>query len=218
MGKRRCRECGAVYEDSFQHCPVCGAEQGRRIPRCRYCGSRLPSGHERRCPICGRQLISFGWVRTLLKLAVVAAIVLFLGATYVYSYTPQLSLPAPTWPPSPTSTATIVLTATATRTRVPPTRTRTPTVTPVPPTPTAPKQVTYVIKEGDSLSVIAEQFGISIEALMIANNLTDRDIIHPDDVLVIPTGTPTPLVTATFTPRPLAPVTRIAIPTSTPAP
>ena len=219
MGKRRCSECGAKYEDSFQRCPVCGAEHGRRIARCKHCGSRLPSGHERRCHVCGAQLISFGWVRTLLKVAVVAAIVLLLGATYVYSYTPQLSKPAPTWPSSPTPTVTITVTAPATTaTTAAPTRTRTPTVTRVPPTPTKLTPVTYVIKQGDSLSVIAQKFNISVEALMIANNLTDRDVIHPDQVLVIPTGTPTPLLPPTSTPRPPAPVTRIAIPTSTPAP
>jgi LysM repeat protein len=103
-------------------------------------------------------------------------------------------------------------------TAVPPTRTRTRTLTPVPPTPTKPTPVTYVVKFGDTLSGIAAQYGISVEALMIANNLTDREFIREDQILIIPKGTPTPLVMPTATMRPAAPVTRLPVPTSTPQP
>jgi LysM repeat protein/RNA polymerase subunit RPABC4/transcription elongation factor Spt4 len=223
MGKRRCRECGAKYEDGFQHCPVCGAEAGRRIARCKACGSRLAGMQKGRCPVCGKKLRDWGWVRPLLKIAAVVLFVLLLAATYVYSYVPQLGMPTPVWP---TSTATVTLTATRaaavtpsdTPTRVPPTRTRTPTWTPIPPTATRLPQRTYVVQYGDSLWGIADMFEISIEALMIANNLTNSDLIHEDDIMVIPTGTPTPPVIPTATPRPAAPVTRLPIATSTPKP
>ena len=225
MGKRRCRECGAKYEDGFQHCPVCGAEGGRRIARCKACGSRLTGMQKGRCPVCGKKLRDWGWVRPLLKIAAVVLFVLLLAATYVYSYIPQLGMPTPVWP---TSTKTVTLTATRSRSsshtighanaRAANAGTRTPTWTPIPPTATRLPQRTYVVQYGDSLWGIADMFEISIEALMIANNLTDRDLIHEDDIMVIPTGTPTPPVIPTATPRPAAPVTRLPIATSTPKP
>lgn len=43
----------------------------------------------------------------------------------------------------------------------------------------------YTVLEGDTLSAIAERFGISVEALKAANNLVD-DLIQPDQVLIIP--------------------------------
>lgn len=55
------------------------------------------------------------------------------------------------------------------------------------PAPTGPSQ-TYVIKPGDTLSVIAEQFGISMSALSEANNITDVDSIRPGQELIIPAG------------------------------
>jgi LysM repeat protein len=161
-------------------------------------------------------------VRPLIKLGVAVVFVGFLAATYVYSYVPQLGAPTPAWATAThtrTGTPTVVV-HTNTPTMIPPTLTRTRTATPtrVPPTATRTPAVTYVIVYGDSLWGIADKFNVSVEALMIANNLTDRDIIHEDQVLIIPRGTPTPPVLPTPTARPPAPVTRLPIPTSTPKP
>ncbi len=200
MGKRRCRECGSSYENSFQHCPVCGADRGRRLPRCPECGSRLASGHVGRCPICGASLSHWrARLAVVAKLLVAVAVVAFFAATYLYGYLPALSalprLPEPIWPTAtptmarPTATQTPSHTPTAT---LIPTRTRIPTNTPVPATPTRPAPKTYVVEFGDNLIGIAERFNTSVEALMIANGLTDRDLIREEQILIIPTGTPTP--------------------------
>jgi LysM repeat protein/RNA polymerase subunit RPABC4/transcription elongation factor Spt4 len=215
MANRRCRECGEVYDKSFQRCPACGAHGGRRIPRCKFCGSRLTGAKGGRCPFCGAKQRSWAWVGVLLRAMVVVLAGFALAATYVYSYVPSLGLPTPSWP-TPTNTVTTTLTATA----VPPTvtRTRTPTLTVVPPTLTKVPQVTYTIKSGDTLWGIADSFSISLQALLIANNLNDNSLIKEDQVLIIPKGTPTPPIAATPTAKPAAPVTRIAVPTSTPVP
>lgn len=214
MAKRRCQECGELYERSFRRCPVCGAEGGRLIPRCPQCGSRLPNAYTRRCPVCGAALAHFGWARTLAKIALALMAALLLGATYIFAYVPRLGLPEPSWP---TPTATITSTPTATATIATPTRTRTSTPTRLPPTSTPTAVVTYIVVAGDSLGLIAEKLGVSLEALMMANNLTDY-MIHPDQVLIVPQGTPTPRGQKTPTVPPAAPLTRIAIPTSTPKP
>ncbi len=45
----------------------------------------------------------------------------------------------------------------------------------------------YVIQAGDSLGVIATQFGVTVEALAAANDITNPDLIQPGDTLTIPT-------------------------------
>jgi hypothetical protein len=54
--------------------------------------------------------------------------------------------------------------------------------------------------------------------LLVANNIKEDSLIQEGQVLIIPTGTPTPLVQATATAKPAAPVTHIAVATSTPKP
>lgn len=44
----------------------------------------------------------------------------------------------------------------------------------------------YVVEAGDTLSVIAERFGVSIEALSQANSITDVNTIRPGQELIIP--------------------------------
>lgn len=218
MAKRRCRECGEEYEKEFQRCPACGAPAGKRIRRCRACGSRLTTIEHGRCPVCGEPLRKWDWVAPLLKALAIVAVLAFLAATYVYSYVPQLGIPTPEWPTATRTATNTRVTPSATVTPIPPTRTRTPTFTRVPPTATKPPPVTYVVQYGDSLWAISDKFNVSIEALLIANGLAQDDIIRENQIMIIPTGTPTPPGIPTATPRPAAPVTRLPIPTSTPQP
>jgi LysM repeat protein len=51
-----------------------------------------------------------------------------------------------------------------------------------------PGRVTYTVKRGDQLSVIAKRFGVSLAALARANGITNPNSIQPGQVLVIPTG------------------------------
>ncbi len=91
-------------------------------------------------------------------------------------------------------------------------------------TPTA-KMLVYQVKEGDSLGALAIQFNLSIDDLLIANNLTDPDSIYVGQLIYIPTA-PLPKVTATLipttaeashTPRPSATATYGPTVTSTPS-
>ncbi len=93
------------------------------------------------------------------------------------TWTPEsLFLPSPTPPAEPSPTATSVT-----------------------------QFVTYTVKSGDVLSTIAYEFGISVDALVAANNL-QGDVIYPDQELLIPldenavaqlTATPEAAATAT---------------------
>jgi LysM repeat protein len=67
------------------------------------------------------------------------------------------------------------------------------TATPgVPDSATAPRSVNqrYVVREGDSLSSIAERFDVTEAAIMRANNLADPDRILVGQELVIPPPEP----------------------------
>lgn len=65
-----------------------------------------------------------------------------------------------------------------------------PTATPAPPQPTPPSggMTTYVVQRGDTLSRIAVRFGVTVNAIMQANNITNPNLIFVGQVLNIPTG------------------------------
>jgi hypothetical protein len=44
----------------------------------------------------------------------------------------------------------------------------------------------YTIQPGDNLTTIAEQFGVTVEALAAANGIDNPDFIQPGDTLTIP--------------------------------
>ncbi len=47
---------------------------------------------------------------------------------------------------------------------------------------------TYTVQRGDTLSEIAARYGTTVSALVLANNIADRDRIYPGQVLIIPVG------------------------------
>ena len=84
--------------------------------------------------------------------------------------------------PVPSSTPTAAVTASPSVTLAP-----TPAPTPVPsPTPTPVVAQTYVVQEGDTLAIIAQQFDVSVGALQAANGIDDPDEIVIGTTLVIP--------------------------------
>ncbi len=92
--------------------------------------------------------------------------------------------PAPTATPTPEPTATPAPTATPTPE---PTATPAPTATPTPePTAAGPRR--YTVQSGDTLRAIAERFGVTIEAILQANNLTPAqgDNLRVGQELTIP--------------------------------
>jgi len=95
--------------------------------------------------------------------------------------------------PTNTPTSTPIPTATLT-----PTESPTPTDTPSPletpgstatytPEPTVtPSQVIHVVQEGETLFEIAREYGMSVETLMVANNITDRGLVRVGQELTVP--------------------------------
>lgn len=55
------------------------------------------------------------------------------------------------------------------------------------PTPRA-KEDEYVVQAGDTLGIIAQRYGVSVQALMEANNLTDPNLLDVGMALTIPTA------------------------------
>jgi len=81
--------------------------------------------------------------------------------------------------------------------------TETPTDTPGPPQPT-----TYIVKEGDTLFSIAQQFNVDLLTLMGFNHIADAALLSVGTTLTIPVGT-IDLPTATHIPTGLPRGTRI---------
>jgi LysM repeat protein len=96
---------------------------------------------------------------------------------------------------TPRPTTVIVVTAT------PPPRTA--TLTPRP----TPAMIEYVVKGGDTLIGIAQQFNVTVDQIREANNLQD-DLIRPGDRLMIPTNA-TPGAIAAVSPGPPSPTATV---------
>ncbi|MFB0537811.1 MAG: LysM peptidoglycan-binding domain-containing protein [Anaerolineae bacterium] len=92
---------------------------------------------------------------------------------------------APTLTPRPTFTTTSTATPTST-----PTATSTATPTPMP--------VIYVVQSGDTLLSIAIEYDTTVDALLQANDLDEREMIYAGQELVIVTPAPTAEVPSTL--------------------
>jgi LysM repeat protein len=110
----------------------------------------------------------------------------------------------------PTPTAVVGVPATPTDTPRP-TATRRATFTPVPatpsdtPTPTVtPTPIIYIIKKGDTLLVIARQFGVTVQDLQEVNGITDPRRLRISQEIIIPLKEGEGEPTAVPTPTPVA--------------
>jgi len=63
-------------------------------------------------------------------------------------------------------------------------------LTPAAASPTPPAPLLYTVQPGDTLGAIAQAYGISVGDLMAANDLTDPNVLHVGQTLVIPVGSP----------------------------
>jgi LysM repeat protein len=92
--------------------------------------------------------------------------------------------PQPTPGPSPTSTPlprhTLVVGPEGTAPALPLADTATPTVSPTP--------IVYVIQSGDTLLEIAQEYGVSVEAIQRANGIEDPRFLRVGQEVLIPTG------------------------------
>jgi len=117
--------------------------------------------------------------------------------------------PTPTSEPEPTAVGTPIAVTPAMASPTAPEGSGTPAPTlppsaetPTPPPAQPPEQVPtqatapppgegveHVVRWGETVYVIASNYGVSVQEIVAANNLTDPDLIRAGDVLIIPGGT-----------------------------
>ena len=147
-------------------------------------------------PPPNRWLAALPWVIAAVALFAIAAVGGF-GAAYLLSTGQAVAtvdpakLPTPTPPPTPTpgpATPTPAVTpssaATAAASPTGP-ASPSPSTSAAPSGPT-PSPISYVVKRGDRLSDIANQFGVTVDAIVQLNNLDNPDHIEAGQVLLIP--------------------------------
>ncbi len=137
--------------------------------------NRLRPGGADRLPLPGQRLV-----------VAVAAVVLALGVAGCGRSAPEGAVADSTDGAEPVAAGIRVV---SDQTVVPPSSTTLPpvteTTTTTVPTSTAPAG-TYIIEPGDTLSVIAERFGVSVDAISEANQISDVNAIQPGQELIIP--------------------------------
>ena len=147
-------------------------------------------------PPQNRWLAVLPWVIAAVALFAVAAIggfgaAYFLSAGQAVPTVDPAKLPTPSPIPTPTpgpATPTPLATPSPTAT-VPasPSSAASPTPsTSVEPSGPTPSPISYVVKRGDRLSDIANQFGVTVDAIVQLNNLDNPDHIEAGQVLLIP--------------------------------
>ena len=167
-------------------CPTCGTRLSENATRCLVCGTELTAKAATKSKKADTTVQASRMPEITLSLpAALGALVLLLliGAAVVY-FSLQAGvggkLEEPTAVVTPTNTATI--TPTTTETAIP---TERPTETPLPP-------IEYKVRSGDTCGGIAVAFQVSVQSIIIQNNLPTTCIISPDQILKIPYPTATP--------------------------
>lgn len=169
-------------------CPTCGTKIKADAERCLVCGSKLDGSDKENGVVQGSRMpkITIG-----LPAAIgLVALFLIIGAGMVYLALQQTN---------PEVVSTVIPTQT---------ETATPTVTSTPLTPTltytpqpSPTPLTYTVSAGDSCITIAAVFDISIQSIVLLNDITaDCNTLFEGQKLLIPHPTPTasPYPTATL--------------------
>lgn len=177
-----------------------GERPQQALPLSRYRGPAGPviPYHERRQLLRARRRQHSSYALAFLVVLLVLVVGIFYGLSWALgsisaggaSPTSTAGPFAVSTPPASPPAAPAVSPSPAAREAVP---------SPAPATPPAqatpepsPEPRTYVVKAGDTPAIIARQFGVSVEALMRANNITDPRALRVGQRLVIPEPTPTP--------------------------
>ena len=166
-----------------------GLEPASQQRPSRFAGgaSRWTAGGLRR-PALEGELSMRAATASLFILAAVVVAIAFVVNRQLGDDDPAAIAPAATETATQTATATPTPTEAATPTPAP---TEAPTPEPTPtPAPTAPPASTYEVQSGDTCSGIALANGVSLQALLDANGLTEGDCltIQPGQELTIPDG------------------------------
>jgi LysM repeat protein/ribosomal protein L40E len=178
-------------------CPTCGTRLSENATRCLVCGTEFTVRPELKLAKKAEKSVQASRmpeIRLSLPAAVgILAVVIIVASVVVFfalsrggttSLTPEES-------PTPTLTATVT---------IPPTNTLPPTVMP---TATLQPPFDYTVSAGDgSCSQIAFTFGVSVQSIIITNNLASSCPISVGQVLKIPYPTPTIPPPPTNTPLP----------------
>ncbi len=178
-------------ENATKICPTCGTRLSASATRCHVCGTVLtPEGAQ--APQSVTKASRMPEITLSLPIALgLLAFFVALGAGMVYF---ALSKTNRIVEPTPQPTPTLTTTPTITPTPLPPTPTNTPLPTPTP--------LAYVVKNGDTCGSIALAFNVSIQSIILQNNLSSACTLYVGQKLLIPQPTPTPSPTpkATLSP------------------
>lgn len=173
-------------------CPVCGTKIPENAKRCLVCGTDLfeeKSPKEKKAEQITSKRIPEVKMNLAALIAIIVAFLVLIALLIFFIVTRGQT--AETEGADLTQTVTITPTQSSTSTN---TATMTPlsTWTPLPP-------VEYSVKEGETCGDLALQFGVSIQSIILQNNLNSSCAINPGQVLQIPqpTLTPSPVPSAT---------------------
>ncbi|MEK6752533.1 MAG: LysM peptidoglycan-binding domain-containing protein [Chloroflexota bacterium] len=186
-----------VSSNKTKVCPTCGTRLSENATRCLVCGTEFnaqPASNVVKKAEKSVQASRMPEIRLSLPaaLGVLATVIIVAAAVTFFAVPkgPNALSPEITGTPTETPTATIPPTATLPATDIP-------TATPQPP-------FEYIVAAGDnSCSQIAFNFQISVQSIIIANNLASTCPISVGQKLLIPFPTPTIPPPPTNTPLPL---------------
>jgi LysM repeat protein len=174
-------------------CPTCGTRVTEDATRCLVCGSDLTGTEKTSGKAKAVQGSRMPQITLSLPIALILlALFLGIGAILVFF---ALRETGRVVDPTVTPTTTSTITPTTTPTPVTPTPTDLPLPTATP--------MTYTVQAGDTCAGIAFTFGVSIQSIVLLNNLpADCNTLVESQVLLIPQPTPTPtaLPTSTLSP------------------
>lgn len=173
-------------------CPTCGTRVSENAAKCLVCGADLTaSSKSGEVSEKGLQGSRMPQITLSLPIALILfAVLLGLGAALIFFV---LQGTGQVVEPTPSLTPTLTTTPTLTPTPLTPTPTSTPEPTPTP--------ISYVVKTGETCIGIAVSFGVSVQSIVLQNNLpADCGILSAGQTIQIPqpTATPTTQPTATL--------------------
>ena len=159
-----------------RYCPVCGTQVAERATTCLICGASLTEEVAQVEEQEPRQRPRWTFW---LALVGVAAVILAVASVLLQPFV---------FPAVPTSTPTVVPTLTPH-----PTVTRPPTMTPtITPTPTPLPPRAHQVREGETLSSIAELYDTTADEILALNPGITPQLLQVGQVLLIPPAVPTP--------------------------
>jgi LysM repeat protein len=178
-------------------CPTCGTRLSENATRCLVCGTELTAKASAPVKKVEKTALQAGRMPeiTLSLPAALGALVviLLIGAAVVFGTLRATNrVVDPTAVPTATNTPTVTPTATEIYTLTP-----SPTVTPLPP-------FDYTVAAGDTCGGIAYTFGVSVQSIIIQNNLDAACVtLRVGQVVKVPYPTPTlpPPPTSTLEPE-----------------